>query len=135
MCVYIEVERNKARRGITFCTGLATGAPEEKNGIRGKGGGIPQGNRDEYSHNRLHICMKPPHKGRGTGYFFLNKCILSSSLFLLREQLIKQYGHIQCELGFHDVWFCNVLGAESEEHCVQGYAKNEPVSFFVVPLV
>lgn len=28
-----------------------------------------------------------------------------------------------------------LLGTESEEHCVQGYAKNESVSFLAVPLL
>lgn len=70
-----------------------------------------RGQWDECNHSRLCICIKPPQTGRGTGYFFLNKnVILSSSLLLLKEQLIKQYAHIQCELGFYDVWFCNCLG-------------------------
>lgn len=72
----------------------------------------PREQWDEHNHNRFCICIKLPQTGRGTGYlFFLNKnVILSSSLLLLKEQLIKQYAHIQCELGFYDVWFCNCLG-------------------------
>lgn len=73
--------------------------------------GDTRGQWDECNHNRLCICIKPPQTGRDTGYcFFLNKNVILSSSLLLKEQLIKQYARIQCELGFYDVWFCNCLG-------------------------